>query len=122
MPVEYKQTPTPDEARFLRESQWIVGLHSSTHAAIRQWFNELIDSCRELSENCESSNKDVIAGYHIRLKLAKSIAKDFLGWLDEIKQDRKQIFDDLDKEPTIPIQRTSDEFRGIDEESIYHEE
>lgn len=124
MPVEYKQTPTPDEARFLRESQWIVGLSKGpAWAALKSEMERMVSLCREIVENSESSDPKVITGMHTRLKLTKAITSDIIKWVESTEEKREILIKQLSEEPDPlrELQRISDEFsEEIDEHNPDH--
>jgi hypothetical protein len=112
MPVDYKQNPTPDEVRFLRESQWIVGLAKGpAWAALKGELERMVATCRDIVENTETSNPQVIAGLHNRLKLTKAITSDIVKWVESTEEKRNQLMKELASEPTIEhLARIGDEF------------
>lgn len=118
MPVEYRQDPNPDEARFLRESQWIVGLSKGpAWSALKGEMQRMVENLRDSVEDCESSNKDVIAALHIRLKLTKAITSDIVKWVESTEEKREALIKELTSEPPVDLSRIGDEFalQEIDE-------
>lgn len=119
MLVEYKQSPTADEARFIREAQWIVGLSKGPGwACVKQEMERMVQQCRDLSEGCVSNDKDVRYGLALRLQMTKAVVNDIIQWVDNTERRYKKLVGELTEGPNIEeeIQRIGDMFATKDED------
>lgn len=120
---EYRQNPTPDEARFLRDSQWIVGLSKSPGwSLLKKFLDDKVAECRRISEGSESSDPAINEGLRLRLKLTKAIASDIVNWVETTEAKHVELVNQLTSEPVVDeswLQRISDQF-FINEETDEH--
>lgn len=119
MPSEYLQNPTKEEARFIHESQWLVGMSKSPGwTLLKQRMAEMVANCRDICDNCESSDEKVIAGLHIRLKLTRSITRDIINWVESTEARRASLIEELtEPDPLAMLAQRGDEFKEENDES-----
>lgn len=118
MPSDYLQNPSKDEARFIHESQWIVGLSKSPGwTIVKRRMQEMIDNCRRTCDNCESNDEKVIAGLHTRLKLTRFIVADIINWVETTEKRRASLIEELtEPDPLALLAQRGDEFHEEEDE------
>jgi len=109
--IEYQQNPTPEEAKFLRESQWITGMAKSPGwSLIKGEMQRMVECCRDLVDGCESSDAQIIAALHLRLKMTRSVVRDIVNWVETSEIRRKQLIEELGEPPAMEVDIPRNEF------------
>jgi len=121
--IEFRQNPTQEEAKFLRESQWIIAMAKGPGwTLLKAEMERMVAQVRDLAEGSESSDPKVNEGLRLRVKMLKAAVRDIVGWVETQEAKQKQLVEQLNSEPDPEsfLQRIGDEFEEMNEhESNY---